>query len=139
RKDDLRWLFDLRVQRANTAAKLDLLGEWAMLEEEAFGSPERAVALYRRMLEIVPQHGAALRSLARLLRAQGDAQGAVDVLALDRDQREGAERAAREVEMARLLLEPLHKNPEALAACERALALVSNDASAIEVVEQLMP
>ena len=43
-----------------------------------------------------------LRALARLLRSQGDAQGAVDVLALDRDQREGAERAAREVEMARI-------------------------------------
>ncbi len=139
RRDDLRWLFNLRVERANTAHKLELLGEWAMLEEEAFGAPERAVALYRRLLEIVPQHGAALRALARLLRSQGDAQGAVDVLALDRDQREGAERAAREVEMARLLVDPLHKPVEALAACERALRLVTNDPSAIEVVEQLLP
>jgi golgin subfamily B member 1 len=139
RRDDLRWLFNLRVERANTAHKLELLGEWAMLEEEAFGAPERAVALYRRLLELVPQHGVALRALARLLRSQGDAQGAVDVLALDRDQREGAERAAREVEMARLLVDPLRKPVEALAACERALQLSPNDAGAIEVVEQLLP
>jgi tetratricopeptide (TPR) repeat protein len=139
RRDDLRWLFDLRVERANTALKLDLLGEWAILEEEAFGSPERAITLYRRMLEVVPQHGGALRALARLLRAQGDAAGAVEVLALDRDQREGAERAAREIEVAHLLADPLRRYGEALAACERALELSPNDPRAIEVVEQLLP
>jgi len=139
RRDDLRWLFDIRVERANTAHKLDLLAEWAMLEEEAFGAPERAIALYRRMLQVVPHHGAALRALARLLRAQGDAGGAVEVLALDRDQRDGQERAAREVEMARLLVEPLHRHGDALAACQRALELSPNDPRAIEVVEQLLP
>ena len=139
RRDDLRWLFNLRVERANTAYKLELLSEWAMLEEEAFAAPERAVALYRRLLEIVPQHGAALRALARLLRSQGDAQGAVEVLAVDRDQREGSDRAAREVEMARLLVEPLHRPVEALAACERALQVAPNAPGAIEVVELLLP
>ncbi|HEY8038469.1 MAG TPA: tetratricopeptide repeat protein [Polyangiaceae bacterium] len=139
RRDDLRWLFDLRVERANTALRLELLGEWAMLEEEAFGSPERAVTLYRRMLEIVPHHGGALRALARLLRAQGDAQGAAEVIALDRDQREGADRGAREIDLARLLVDPLHKYSEALAACERALLLTPNDPRAIEVIEQLLP
>ena len=139
RRDDLRWLFELRVERANTALKLDLLSEWAMLEEEAFGAPDRAVVIYRRMLEAVPQHGGALRALARLLLAQGDAQGAADVIALDRDQREGPERAAREIDLARLLVDPLHKPLEALAACERALLLAANDSRAIEVVEQLLP
>ncbi len=114
RRDDLRWLFDLRVERANTALKLDLLGEWALLEEEAFGSPENAVALYRRMLELVSHHGTALRSLARLLRAQGDATGAAEVIALDRDQREGMERAAREIELAKLFVDPLHRYLDAL-------------------------
>lgn len=139
RRDDLRWLFDLRVQRANTAHKLELLADWAMLEEEAFGEPERAITLYRRMLELVASHGAALRALARLLRAHGDAQGAVEVLGLDRDQRQGTERAAREVEIARLLLEPLHRYAESLAACERALELVPHDPSAVEIIEQLLP
>ena len=138
RRDDLRWLFGLRVERANTAFKLDLLGEWALLEEEAFASTERAVELHRRMLQIVPHHGAALRSLARLLRAQGDAAGAVEIIAVDRDQRQGVDRAVREIELARLLADPLRRYVEALEACERALALVPNESQAIEVVEQLL-
>ena len=138
RRDDLRWLFDLRVQRANTALKLELLAEWAMLEEEAFGSPENAIRLYRRMLELVPHHGSALRSLARLLRAQGDADGAAEVIALDRDQREGSERAGREIELAKLYVDPLRRFLDALGACERALELAPNDPRAVEVVEQLL-
>jgi golgin subfamily B member 1 len=138
RRDDLRWLFDLRINRANTALKLDLLGEWALLEEEAFGAPENAVRLYRRMLELVPHHGTALRSLARLLRAQGDADGAAEVIALDRDQRDGMERASREIELAKLFVDPLHRYLDALGACERALELSPNDPRAVEVVEQLL-
>src|SRR5258708_27691890 len=90
------------------------------------------------MLQVVPHHGAALRALARLLRAQGDAEGAGEVIALDRDQREGAERAAREIELAKLYVDPLRKYVDALAACERALQLSPNDTRAIEVVEQLL-
>jgi tetratricopeptide (TPR) repeat protein len=138
RRDDLRWLLELRVERANTAHRLDLLSEWAMLEEDAFASPDRAVALYRRILQIVPQHGRALRALARLLRAQGDAAGAVEVLAVDRDLREGAERAAREVELASLYAEPLHRYADAMAASERALALAPNDPGAVAVIEGLL-
>jgi tetratricopeptide (TPR) repeat protein len=139
RTDELRWLFDLRVERANTALKIDLLSEWALLEEEAFGAPERAIALYKRLLQVLPHHGAALRALARLLRSHGDALGAAEVLAVDRDQREGEERASREVEIAKLYGEALGKHEEALAACERALQLSPNDPRAIAVVEQLLP
>jgi tetratricopeptide (TPR) repeat protein len=139
RREDLRWLFDVRVERANTAFKLDLLEEWAVLEEEAFGDPRKAIELLRRVLEIVPQHGMALRSLARLLRAQGDARGAADILAIDRDQRQGPERASREIELARLLCEPLHEFGEALKACERALAIIPNDSAAVDVIEELLP
>ncbi len=138
RQDDLRWLFEVRVERANTALKIDLLAEWALLEEEAFGSPERAIALYRRMLKVLPHHGGAHRALARLLRAHGDAEGAAEVIAIDRDQRDGAERAAREIELAKLYVDPLGKFVEALAACERAFQLAPNDPRAIAVVEQLL-
>jgi tetratricopeptide (TPR) repeat protein len=138
RRDDLRWLFEVRVERANTALKIDLLEEWALLEEEAFASPERAIALYRRVLQVVPHHGGALRALARLLLAQGDAEGAAEVIAIDRDQREGSDRAVREIELAKLYLDPLGKHEDALAACERALQVVPNDRRAIAVVERLL-
>ncbi len=97
------------------------------------------MGVYRKLLEVVPQHGTALRALARLLQAQGDAGGAVEALAADRDQREGAERASREIEIAKMLLDPLRKHVEALAACERALELSPNDPRVIEVIEQLLP
>ncbi|HXX68803.1 MAG TPA: tetratricopeptide repeat protein [Polyangiaceae bacterium] len=139
RRDDLRWLFDVRVERANTALKIELLSDWAMLEEEAFGAPDRAAELYRRTLQVVPHHGGALRALARLLRARGDAEGAAEVIAMDRDQREGADRAAREIELAKLYADPLRRYVEALSACERALQLAPNDARAMSVVEQLLP
>ena len=138
RKDDLRWLFELRVTRANTAAKLDILADWATLEEEVFGDAKQAIALYRRVLEIVPQHGRALRALARLLQTSGDAEEAVAVLERDRDQREGKDRAAREVELARMYLGSLKRPPAAFDAAKRALELVPGDAEAIAVVVELM-
>ena len=95
RQDDLRWLFEERIRREGIAQKIELLTEWAVLEEDAFQAPDRAIAIYRRMLDLVPNHGGALRALARLLRTAGDNEGAVQVLLVDRDQREGADRAAR--------------------------------------------
>ena len=129
RRDDLRWLFALRVQRANTKHKLELLGEWALLEEEVFAAPDRAAVVFRRMLELVPNHGAALRALARLLRELGDSGGAVEALERDRDQRQGVERGARELEIARLYIGQLARPTDALAAVERALVCFAGDAA----------
>jgi len=139
RRDDLRWLFRLRVDRAPTDQKVAILSEWAMLEEEALGEPERATALHREVLELDAQHTPALRALARLLTAQGDVQGAADILQRDRDLRDGAERVAREIELARLYMGSLRKPLEALAAAQRALEASPNDPAAIAVVEELLP
>jgi tetratricopeptide (TPR) repeat protein len=138
RRDDLRWLFELRVSRANTAHKLEILSEWAILEEEAFGAPERATALYRSMLSLVPTHGPALRALARLLKAAGDAAGAAEVLERDRDQRDGPERAGREIELAKLYIDPLKRYGDALSAATRALEALPGDKAATAVVEELL-
>ena len=145
RRDDLRWLFGLRVQRANTKHKLELLGEWALLEEEVFAAPDRAAAVFRRMLELVPNHGAALRALARLLRELGDSGGAVEALERDRDQRQGIERGARELEIARLYIGQLARPADALAAVERALVCFAGDDAAavdphgpVSVLEELL-
>ncbi len=138
RRDDLRWLYDLRVERANTAQKLELLNEWATLEEEALAAPDQAVKLYRRILEMVPKHGRALRSLARLLQTSGDAAEAAAMLERERDQREGPERAAREIELAKLYAGPLKRPNDALEAIKRALELSPNDTGAIAQLEELL-
>ncbi len=137
-QDDLRWLFDVRVGRATPEQQLEILNEWAVLEEESFGAPDRAIAVHRRVLEIVPTYGPSLRALARLLRASGDAVGAVEALEKDRDQREGTERAAIEVELAGLYVEPLRRYADGLAAAERAMAVVPGDRGALAVVEKLL-
>ena len=138
RRDDLRWLFERRVERAADAAqKVELLSEWAALEEDAFQAPDKAIALYRRIVKEAPTHAAALRALSRLLCAAGDIEGAVDVLAQERDTREGKERAACEIEIAQLDLKL--KRPEAaLAAAKRALEITKNAPQAIAVVEELL-
>ncbi|HEX4352324.1 MAG TPA: hypothetical protein VHZ95_05405, partial [Polyangiales bacterium] len=138
RAEDLRWLYELRIKRANTAQKVELLSEWAALEEQALGAPEKAIEIYQRLLEIVPQHGAALRAVARMLRASGDAAGAARALETDRDQREGEERAHREVELARLYAGPLARSQDALSAAKRALDVIAGDPGAVEVVELLL-
>lgn len=138
RADDLRWLYELRIKRANTAQKVELLSDWAGLEEQSLGAPEKAIEIYQRLLEIVPQHGAALRAVARMLRATGDAAGAAKALETDRDQREGEERAHREVELARLYAGPLARSQDALAAAKRALDVLPGDPGAVEVVELLL-
>ncbi len=138
KKEDLRWLFRLRVARSNTKKKLEILGEWAVLEEEVLGSQESAIAIYREMLALVPHHGPALRALSRLLRTIGDAEGAAAILETDRDLREGADRIAREIELARLYISSLKKPTEALAAVKRVFEESPNEPEAIAVTEELL-
>lgn len=139
RRDDLRWLFRLRVNRAEGRAAVPLLAEWALLEEEAFSETSRAIETYKELLGIDPEHVAALRALGRLLLKAGDAQGAAAILRRERDLEQGQARVAREIELARLSMGPLKDPREALAAAKRALEIAPNDAQVIALVEELMP
>ncbi len=138
REEELRWLFRFRVERVSEDERVHLLSSWAVLEEDAFGAPERAASLYRELLEIVPNDARALRALARLLLAAGDAAGAVAILERERDAQDGAARVARELEIARLYIGPLTKPTEALACAERALEVAPNDLAVIALLEELL-
>ncbi len=137
RREDLRWLYDLRIAGAEPDAALDLLIEWAKLEEETFEEPDRAVALYRRALEIRPTDERALSSLPRLLIAGGDAASAVETIKAHRDQAEGETRGKLELDLADLYVTKLAKPEEALAACDRALALGADATRATAVLTRL--
>ncbi|HEY2368162.1 MAG TPA: tetratricopeptide repeat protein, partial [Polyangiaceae bacterium] len=137
RREDLRWLYETRVSRAESKKKVELLSEWATLEEEAMGAPDRAAEIHRRILEVVPKNGRSLRALARLLQNTGSTDAAVQMLERDRDELEGAERAAREIEIAKLQLS-LKKPAEAIAAVKRALDDAPGDKQAIAVLEELL-
>lgn len=139
RQDDLRWLLELKVDSATDEMEVRrLLSEFAFLEEEAFGSPERAVLLYRRLLELDPTDEGALRALPRLLLGLGDPAGAAEVLARHRDLSAGETRAEREVELAELYLEKLGLPAPALESAVQALGAASTRARAVTVLEALV-
>lgn len=138
-REDLRWLFRHRVDRADAEAKRELLLEWAMLEEEAFGAPDASASLYREVLALDPEDLRALRALVRLLLASGDYAGAAPLIERRRDLETGSERTAREIELARLYLGPLKMPTEALSAAKRALEEAPGDPQLIAIVEELLP
>ncbi len=139
RRDDLRWLFRLRVRHAASDARLTILAEWALLEEEAFNATAEAISLYREIVAADARQVRAFRALGRLLVSSGDALGAAEALQEERDLEEGARRVALEIELARLYMGPLHKPLDGLAAARRALDLAPNDPGAIAVIEDLLP
>ena len=52
RRDDLRWLFELKVEQAEGEGRCVALEDWATVEEEVFGEPQRAADLLRRVVAI---------------------------------------------------------------------------------------
>jgi golgin subfamily B member 1 len=139
RRDDLRWLLDLRVENApGDLERVQVLGEWATLEEDVFEMPERAVELYRRILEIEATDERALKALSRLLLQAGDAAGAVEVLERHRELLSGDARAEREAELAELYLTRLNRHEDAFRSAVDALPSESSAPRAVQVLEALL-
>ncbi len=137
RKDDLRWLYELRIGGAQPSSAAALLVEWAQLEEDSFQEPARAIALYRRALEIDATDARALTNLPRLLIAAGDAAAAADTIRAHRDQAEGELRGRLDLDLAELYVDKLQLPEEALAACERASSLGADASRATAVLNKL--
>jgi tetratricopeptide (TPR) repeat protein len=139
RRDELRWLLNLRVESApSDADRVRLLTEWATLEEEVFESKERAAELYRRVLEVEPGDRTALGALPRLLIAAGDAAGAAEVIERHRAELDGRERMERDVELAELYLDRLSRPADALNAAVRALEFGDTSPHAMAVLDRLL-
>jgi tetratricopeptide (TPR) repeat protein len=141
-KENLRWLMDLRISHSEPDVQLLLLHEWARIEEENFEAPDRASALYVRILELEPTDRDALTHLTRLVLAEGQAEEAVSVMRQHRDLLVGEERAHLEEELAETLLYRLDR-PEA--ALQSALAALSGAMNAgvfpqraVEVLQRLV-
>lgn len=138
RRDDLRWLFQLRADQVGGDARAEIFEEWATLEEEVFADPGQAIALLRKVIELSPRRGEAMRALARLLIGQGDHADAAQVIEAHRDISEGEDRAKRELELAVLYLDHLNRAPDAFAASTRALAISTHDREAIDLLERMV-
>ena len=139
RRDDLRALFDLRVKHATASEdQLALLKEWAVLEEEVFEAPDRAVALYRRQLELDPADENALVILSRLLLSLDDAAGAALIMEQRRELLRGEDRAEAQVALAELYLGRLERPLDALASAVDALSSPTHGGRAVSVLERLL-
>ncbi|HWZ92099.1 MAG TPA: hypothetical protein VNW92_24720, partial [Polyangiaceae bacterium] len=139
RRDDLRWLLELRVEHApSDEGRVQILSEWATLEEDVFEAPERAIAIYRRVLEVDDADSAALGTLPRLLLAQNDPAGAAEVIERHREKLSGEDRAERQAELAELYLNLLSRPEDALSNAVRAVDSPRVKARAMAVLERLL-
>jgi tetratricopeptide (TPR) repeat protein len=121
RREDLRWLFGLKVDRLAGDERLDALEEWATVEEECFAEPERATELLRRVVEAEPGRVSSLSALSRLLIAAGQHAEAIRSLKAQRDVAYGDDRLQLEIRLAEISLHELDDPREAYQACVRAL------------------
>jgi golgin subfamily B member 1 len=139
RRDDLRWLLELRVAHAaDDDARARILSDWATLEEDVFEAPDRAIAIYRRILQVHDSDSAALSTLPRLLLAQGNAASAVEIIEQHREKLSGDERAEREVELAEHYQNLLGRPQDALKNAVFAVDSPPVKARAMAVLERLL-
>ncbi|MEN9578671.1 MAG: hypothetical protein RJA70_1680, partial [Pseudomonadota bacterium] len=138
-REDLRWLFGLRVEHAaNQDERIVLLHEWARLEEEGFEDTARAAELYRRVIEFFPTDAVALSQLPRLLLALGEPEDAAKAMEQYRDLSVGSERANLEAELAEIYLDRLGQPEAALAAAMSVIELGGDVQRAVEVLQRLV-
>ncbi len=138
KKEDLRWLFQLRADQVEGEARAEILEEWATLEEEVFNDQPQAIMLLRKVVEVTPSRSNALRALSRLLIAAGEAAAAAEVVAAHRDVSDGDQRARCEVELATLYLEKLERYVDAFDASVRALEIIPHDREAVDILAKLL-
>lgn len=136
RIDDRRFLFELRARRASDPTVVLLA--WASQEETTFGSPERAIEVYQRVLAQDPERVDVLTELSRLLGASGRAEEALVTLGELRERTEGDSRTQVDLARAELLLGPLERPSEALDVIEGVLDHAPQDAGALQLVKQAL-
>jgi len=138
RRDELRWLFELRATKGPEGSRAAILTEWASLEQDVFNEPARATELYKRVLEVDPDNDLAARTLPRLLLAAGNAEEAAEVIEAHRERTQGQARAERELDLADIYLDQLSRPGQALATAARALKTVPHFSRAIAMIDRLL-
>ena len=109
RREQLRWLFELRATHGPEDERAAILTEWASLEQDVFNEPGRAAQLYARVLKVDPGSELAARTLPRLLLAAGNAEEAAKVIESHLQRTEGQVRAERELDLADIYIDHLQR------------------------------
>jgi tetratricopeptide (TPR) repeat protein len=114
------------------------LNQWARLEEQSFGEPERARGIYARALALKPEDSEALASSVRLAVNQSDWADAARNLEKQRELAAGDERAKKDLELAELYTDRLSRPRDAFTALESALELGAEPGQVISIAQRLM-
>lgn len=133
--------------------RIALAMAWGRLLAEQVGSPDRAAQAYEHVLQLDPEHSAALEALARLRERSGDADAALEAILALADQATSPEARAEQLLRAAKLLEDrgdkdgaiehykqaLDANPKdkgASAALRAAYVARGDVAAAVDLIEQ---
>ncbi len=138
RRDDLRWLFELKVSQTSGQTRCEALEAWASVEEDVFGEPDKAAELFARVVEEDPTRTTSLAALTRLQLGAEDYAAAAATMQKHRDAVEGDERVELESELAQLYFEHLDDPAAAYEACVRALELDDAHRPVVSLLEKLM-
>jgi golgin subfamily B member 1 len=133
RVSDRRWLFEWRAQHAADPASV--LVAWAVAEESSFDSPQAAISLYERVLELAPDHFDAIAQLARLKADAGDAEGALRALGSLAEKSEGDARREIQKRIAAISIEQLGRPLDALAMIQELLEEHPADPEALRLAQ----
>jgi tetratricopeptide (TPR) repeat protein len=137
RKDDIRWLFELKANRFTGLGRVAALEEWAQVEQDVFGEPERSISLLERVFAEDATRTGSLAELTRLLVASDRYDRASEVMLAHRDAETGSVRVRLETELATMYLERLAAPESAFEACVRALEFDPENERAIAILERL--
>lgn len=135
RLQDRRWLFQWRTEHADDPASV--LFAWAVAEENLLGSPEAAVELYRRVLELDPERTEALGEMARLQAMHGDPEGALASMRELSTRSEPEARPGVDLAIAGMLLD-LERSGEALDVLQQMIEATPGDADVLRLVQRAL-
>ncbi|HEY3499126.1 MAG TPA: tetratricopeptide repeat protein, partial [Polyangiaceae bacterium] len=134
RATDIRWLFEWRLAR--TASPIDVLGEWAVVEETRLGNRQAAADLYTRLVEVDPERIDAWSEIARLELALGRMDRASVALEALKARTHGEASHAAAVKLAAILVTSLGRPAEALEAVAPVLEANPGDLEALRIVHR---
>jgi tetratricopeptide (TPR) repeat protein len=130
RWEDLASLYERHLALATDGAqKLELALARARVLADQIGATDRAIVAYERVLELDPEHGAALESLARLRETAGQEDAALAAIEALAEKAENPEAKAERYVRAAKLLESQGDRDGAIQRYKRALDATPKDSA----------
>lgn len=138
RRADRRWLLEYRTLHTSGAEHVEALLAWARAEESTFGDVERALDVYKKVLERDPDRSDAGAAVTRLTLATGDVTGAIASLFAQRERADGATKRGLDLEIATILVDRGERFDDALTCLESLLLAAPDDSDAIALAARLL-